>query len=315
MTADRVTFTLRKGSKLHIEVTGAGGAGKPILVYVHPAEQNRERTFPWYSVNPIEVWPGQISTVEGLPEQLVSVRAFGEGISPERDFQNVNLRKGRDSRVQFRMRSAPTIEGRVTRKDEPVSGAVVRLEAPNQAEAMLRYLRTPSYALDSEVYPLLPSVASETTSGSDGSFRLTAWESVSTKRYLSATAPDGLSWAAVAVGKGNRQIELKLGPLVEGDAELVLALPGRHQAIAAKATVNGVPREELAVGPEDDLVIDGLLDGLWSVDVRWHGRKVYEEQSLVLRGEAERELSLPSAAIDGQDEDTWIRAGRVFPTQ
>ena len=310
LDVDRVSYTLHKGSTLDLVVTGLGRGQGPAQVIVLPANEQEQRTFPWYDLNPIEVWPGQTAHLVDLPAQHVYVRAFARGAVTERTVSQVRMREGRSSSLEIRMTPSESLTGIVTLAGEPAAGAEVILEAPDRVDAMARFLRKPTTYLERDIVPVLPPAAQHVTTDAQGRFSVTAWESSAERRYLTATGKDGRTWAGRVVMKGVTELELALEPAVEGQSLLALVLPDRIQGIDTTVVVNGETRDPGFVAADEELVVDGLVDGEWNLLVRWHGAVLRREEGLQLHGEARREVLLPREAIDGQDEETWKRAGR-----
>jgi hypothetical protein len=205
------------------------------------------------------------------------------------------------------------LTGRVVDDGQVVAGATVRVVAADPVDASLRLFGGSRLSLEEEVLPLSPAVVRATRSAGDGRFRISAGEQVSEWRLLEAVGPKGLRRGLLAVGPNQREVEIELDSIEEGTARLELALPRRFQAIAVQLTIDGRPGERFEVESREDLVIDGLAQGLWRLDVRWRGARLLEEGGLELEGVERRTIELPEEAILGQDRDTWLRAGRPWP--
>lgn len=310
LDVDRVSYTLHKGSTLELSVTGLGREQGPAHVVLLPANEQEQRTFPWYDLNPVEVWPGQSVRLVNLPAQHVYVRTFARGAVTERTLSQVRMREGRTSSLEVRMAQAESLSGVVMLNGEPALGAEVILEAPDRVDATARFLRKPTTYLERDIVPPLPPAVQRVTTDGTGRFELSAWESSAERRYLTATGKDGRTWAGRVVRKGERELDLALEPAVAGDSLLALVLPDRTQGIVFQTVVNGETRPPGFARADEDVLVDGLVDGEWNLVVRWHGAVLRREEGLQLRGDAEREVLLPRDAIEGQDEDTWQRAGR-----
>lgn len=224
----------------------------------------------------------------------------------------VNLRPGTPYDLKLQLKPAPTLTGTVVQDGEPVEGARVKLEAPDAVRATLSFLTEGSYFLETAVMPIFPPARQEVLTDERGRFVLTAWDQVTKTRYLEATGPGGLSWDGRLVRPGDTNFELELEEVEFGDSELVLELPGRWQGLPLEVRVNGSPYDPWILPPNEDLRIETIMGGRWHMKLSWHGLEIAEE-TLRIRGATERRISLPVECIEGQDEESWRRAGRDFP--
>ena len=318
LTEKQATFTLHDSSSLVIAVSNHVGSG-PVQVVLLPGLMERRPTiddvqrntgYPWHRINPIEVWPGRTTTIDGLPSMVVKLYAFRQGaIVPPKV---VNLKSGQPYTIQLDLKPAPKITGRVTKDGEPVSGAQVSLEAPNRVRATLAYFREQSLFLESAALPDLPCAVQKVETDERGRFVLTAWADVAEVRYLEVVGPDG-DWAGRLVHAGDEAIDLALEEVKLADAELELSFPDRHQALPLEILIDGTPYDPLLLPPGEPQSITDLRAGRWRMKVSWHGVPVLPEEELVIENRTRRQIELPLEAINGQDEEAWRRAGRVWP--
>jgi len=307
----RIRLVLQPPCAVELVVVGDVGGPGPVEVHLLPAQPNDpQRDFPWYDVNPIEVEPGRTVRIERLPSKVVKVMAFRPGA--EFPQKMVSLRTGQALVVQLPAEPAPELTGRVLQDGEPVAGAQVRFEAPNQVRATLGFLREPSHHLEAEVFPLLAPAFQECTTDPNGRFRFTAYRDVVPAALLTAIGPEGLRASKLVLADEN-DVELSLAEFEPGDATLVLALSERWQGLPVEVTANGVPFDPRVISASRDLELRDLVAGSWRVSARWYTTPVLEERTLEIEDRTVLEVELPEEAVKGQDEETWRRAGREFP--
>ncbi len=317
---ERTTFTLQPAVELQVAITNDAGGPGPAQLYLlsdrrgsefSSASAYRNASYPWQRVNPVEIWPGRPVTIGSLPPEVVKVHVFRPGARAA--LKVVNLAAGRTVDCSIPLEPAPRLVGRVTREGLPVAGASVRLEAPDRVRAMLGYFREASFFLETAVIPSLPPAAQELVTGKDGRFVFTAWEEESPVRYLEARGPGGGTWAGRLVQPEETEIELELEDVELGDSTLALEFPGRFQGLPVEAWIGGAPHEPRVLAPEEDFVLSNLLAGRWRLRITWHGQPVHEDE-LDIEGLTRREIPLPPECIEGQDEESWRRAGKEYPS-
>lgn len=314
----RYKFAMDRGSRLTITIADRLGGPDTTKVILLPSNTRVTRTYPWYLLNPIEVTPGGSITLESLPQTKVVLRGFHEGTMAEPAQRAATLRPGSPAQVELKFAVAPKITGRVVDAEgQPIPSAHVSIEAPDRVAATMYHLGQLPMFLETEVIPTLPPAAQETVADGAGAFVFSAWGAISPVRYIVAESPDGSLWGSAIVRPSAEDsvVEVELRPITEGRAELRVNFQGRHQAVPVEVVVNGAPREPVLVPVEDVLHIEDLAEGTWRMLVSWNGEPVfgrdgYDEFELGARGEL-RDVQLPQGAIDGQDEDTLLRAGKL----
>ncbi len=309
----RLVYRLEKGASIEIALNGEVGASGPAQVILLPADTKQQRRYPWYRLNPIEAMPGGVIRVDDLPLGPVAVRVFHRGALAKPGERVVNARSGILNRVEIDLEPAPTLRGVVTMGGKPVPGARVRLEAPDRVRATLMYFRTAHWFLESEILPPFPFTVQEVEADRRGQFALTSWADLVETRYLEAWSPDRSAWAGVLVGPDAEEIELVLEADDRGSGELVIELPGRTQGLDIQLQINGTPAEPFTLAPDEDLRIDDLLAGIWRVEALWYTDPVVDEEAVAIEDLATLKGTLPEAAITGQTDEEWGRAGREFP--
>ncbi len=318
-SGENVTFTLEPSTSLRVVVTTDIGGPGPVELYilaaqpaqrVHPDAAHRSVRFPYHRLHPTEIWPGRPITIPGLPPQPVHVFAFRAGAGAAE--RVVNLLSGRETELSLALEPAPTLTGRVVHRGEPVAGATVRLESPNQVRTTLGFFRQPSHFLETDVLPPLPPAVQVVQTDERGRYVLTAWDELSPTRYLEARGPEGKTWAGRLVRAEDTNADLELEEVTFGDSALAVDFPGRWQGLPVEILVDGSPFDPAILPPEEPLLVKDLVAGRWRLHLSWHGDPIHEE-TLVIDGEATLTVSLPSECVDGQDEEAWRRAGRTYP--
>lgn len=313
---ERLTLALEPEASLVISIEGNVGGPGPVRVLLLPGnfEQRsvgtRSMRYPWHKVGPLEVHPGTPLRVGGLPAEVVRVYAFRAGaVSQPRV---ANLRSEGEFPLSIHLQPAPRITGVVTYAGRTVAGAKVRLEAPNAVRAMLSFFREPSYFLETGVLPLIPPAVQEVETDQGGHFALTSWSDLSPVRWLEVRGAGG-AWAGRLVRSAEEHLEIELADAELAGGELTVVLPGRTQGLPIELLVNGAPTDPFVLSPREDLVVESLLAGLWRFKASWHGTPVHEDPRLAIEGSSTLVLTLPPEAIEGQDPETWRRAGRDAP--
>jgi hypothetical protein len=322
----RYRFLMLQAATLELSVLGrVGGPGKAQVILL-PDRTNVARSYPWYELNPVEVVPGQSVVLDDLPAGRLRLRVFHQGALAKPEDKVVTLRNGETTRVAVELVPAPKIHGVVTdAAGRPLERARVWFEAPDRVAAMTQYLGQLPMILENEVYPTLAPAAQETETDAAGRFTFSSWPRYAPARYLTATSRDGKLWGGRIVsglagdGEGvqtSQEVRLVLKELRSGLGELTLEFPGRTQGVPLEITVDGVPLEPRVLPAGDPLVLPGLPQGTWRLTATWNGSSVLGgsgSEELVLGEELDHRIRLPRGAIEGQDAETRLRAGRAGP--
>lgn len=317
---DHFKFIMRPAASLKLSVAPSAGAPGDALVYVYNAvalggrgELLGQRGYPWHLINPLRIAPGRSALIDDLPEGEVEVRGFLAGAVASPPSAKVMVRTGATEDVVLRFQNAPQLAGKVVGpKGLPLENATVTLEAPDRVAALLNHMSQGSYFVESEVMPFFSPSVQTTQTGFDGRFLLTAWDNVAPTRYLSAESADGKLYGIRIVKATDKDVELKLEPREPEMATLIVDFPGRIQGLPVEFTINGVPFPELLVPSDEPLRLADLPAGTWRIKVSWNGQPVLKNPlEIKVQKETKTSIDLPSGAIQGQDEETLKRAGRM----
>ncbi len=309
----RLVYRLERGADLEIFLKNDIGANEKAQVVLLPADTKQTRRFPWYLKNPVEITPGSSTIIRDLPVGPVAVRLFHRGALAVPRERLINLQSGVQNRVDIELEPAPVLRGVITENGKPVSGARVRLEAPDRVAATLSYFRTAHWFLESEVLPSFPFALQETLASEQGEFVFTAWPEVAETRYLEAWSLDGKAWGGRLVGADTTQANLEIGPLERGKAELQIELPARMQGLDIQLTINGTPADGFTLSADEELIIDSLLEGEWRVKARWHNDVLIDKERIEITGKRALKAQLPERAIVGDSREAHERAGKAYP--
>jgi Carboxypeptidase regulatory-like domain len=307
-----LTFKLKPSASLIVSIKSDVGANQPVDVVLLPSEVRSERSYPWHRLNPIAVRPGVPTRIDDLPPGVVTVRAFRPGAQAEQE-PNVLLREGEVQSAELTLAPAAEIVGRVLLDGRPQAGVQVELEAADGVNATLEYAKRPIWFLESEVLPPLSPALQRATSDAEGRFVFTSWAEIAPLRYLEARTVDGRHYAHRLVRKDDDDIELHLLPSAAGKGSLRLMLDVRTQGLPCELFVNGQPRDPWVLAPDEDLVVDGLVEGTWSLKLTFHEEPVHSESEVEVKGETRRPIDLPEEALVGHTPEQWKRAGRAYP--
>lgn len=304
-------FRLQRGARLQVNVPDRLNATEQAWFFLLPEADGGERRFPWHLVNPQRVWSGGTITIDNLPTGTYSARLFQSGAETKPKVASVTLGPADTTVVEFHLEPGPVIQGVVKDAGRPAIGVTVRLEAPDRTAANLSVFQRENYLfLENDVFPNLPSAVQEVVSNGQGEFTLSANDSISPVRYVTATSKDQKRGAFVVLKPGDTSVELVLQPIEDGRSTLRLVTNPRHQALPLAVTVNGAPREKTKAPPGRDIVIGELSSGAWVVSARWRGEPILRAVPVDIDGEVSREIVLPEGAIVGQDADTVLRSGQ-----
>lgn len=309
----RLRYALEPGASLEIVVPDVTGGSEEAYVYFF-SKAGVLRDYPWFLVNPTRVWPGGRVRIDDLPPGRIDLRLFHSGAKASPELAVANLVPGSVISTEIRLKPAPMLMGVVRSGGEPVADARVTLEAADRIEAVLAALGEDYGILEGDVLPGLPPGLQEVRTDADGEFVLSSWASAAKNRYLTAVGPDGRSFAGKLLRGDEERVDLELSQRAQDSQAVTLRMGGRFQALPVRLVIRGEPRDEFLLGPDDDLVIDGLARGTWRMAVQWETEDLLDGFELELPGAADVDLALPLGAIEGQTGDIRKRSGRGTST-
>jgi transposase len=224
------------------------------------------------------------------------------------------LPRGGSASVTLHLEPAPRVAVRAIADGRAASGARMRLVAGDVPNATLALVRNERPYLDDEVRRHLPATVQNGVADAAGEVVFTDHGDLVGARTVEAWSEDGSRYAIAAVPPGVAEVELRLEPAAKRhDAVLELALSARTQGLPVELVIAGRPEPRFVVEPRDNLSIRGLEPGRWRIEATWWGERVLRIESLEVRTETRIPVALPQGAVDGQDEDTWQRAGEEYP--
>jgi hypothetical protein len=301
----KIKFMLEPGATLQVTVQQRVGADEDALLYIEPDHDLQapgalfQRKYPWHLLNPVSVPPGGTATIEDLPAQRVRLRLFHAGAAAKPAVQSVNLSSGAPAHATFELQPARMLRGRVLEGGDPVRGALVRLEVPDQAAATAKVLGAPLAILESSVRPNLPPAVQTTYTDGRGEFVFSAAEDIAPVRYLTARGPRDEGWAGRVVRPGETQVELTLEDRPEPTASLRLETLPRTQPLPLDVRVDGAPRDLPLLPVGEQLVLDSIPPGVWRVHARWRDQQLLEPTDIEIEEQTELFIPLPDEARDG----------------
>ncbi len=301
----KLKYTLEEAATLRISLPDRVGTGAPAQVFLsRPFEAGyggAERKFPWHRKNPTTLYAGETLEIEGLPPGRVRIQVFQAGATVEPGTRETTLVPGKVRTEVFHMKAAPILSGRVLLDGKPAARALVQLEAPDVtgATVVARGGHLGRAQLEMDLFSHAPGARQKVLTGADGRFQFSACEELAGVRYLTARSADGRTWAGVAVQKGQREVDLQLTEVREGEAVLSIETATRFQALPVEYTVNGEPHAMKLLAGER-LVIEGLPEGSWRYSAKWGGEVIQRPTPIELKGESELYIPLPEGAVQGQ---------------
>jgi len=304
LPTDSLKFNLRPAATLRVQIPERIGLGIPGQLFLSgPLDGTGQRGYPWHLKSPIAVHGGETVEIEDLPAGRVRLQYFRAGAVARPAVVHETLIEGQTRDVTIHLEPAALLAGVVKSGGSPVSGARVRLEAPDVSGASVTAMgeRFGRATLEMEVLSRMPPAVQTTITGGDGRFRFSAAEQLSSVRYLTATSADGKAWAGRVVRKGEKEVELLLEPAREGLAGLRIETSERFQALPVDYVVDGRPDSTL-LAPGARLAIEGLPEGSWKVRVNWGGEVILRDVPLELHEVEDLFIPLPEGAIQGQSK-------------
>ncbi|MCP5020367.1 MAG: carboxypeptidase regulatory-like domain-containing protein [bacterium] len=298
---ERLTFTVEPEAFLDIEITGNVGANEPALVYLFPTggqrvnKQRGQRTFPWYTVNPVTVQPGRVTTVSGLPKGHVTAMTFKSGALAKPERRNVNLGAKRRAALKVTLAAGPSVSGLVKVDGVVSPGASVRLEASDpMATSMHALQRQPSYMMEM-VFDILPAAIQTVKADSRGRYQLTTNPEVDSEYLLEIISADRSHRLVKRLSKLEGNLNVELLPVIPGKGELQIDWNGGGKSLPYRVRREGEVSQREVLPPGEVMRLPELAKGLWRVDVSYNGRFLERGQRFwVGDGDVvERSFSIP----------------------
>ncbi len=298
---ERLTFTVEPEAFLDIEITGNVGANEPALVYLFPTggqrvnKQRGQRTFPWYTINPVTVQPGRVTTVTGLPKGHVTAMTFKSGALAKPARRNVNLNAKRRAALKVTLAAGPSVSGQVKVDGVVSPGASVRLEAQDPTATSLHALeRRPSFKMEM-VFDLLPAALQIVKADSRGRFQLTTNPEIDSEYLLEIISADRSHRFVKRLTKLEGNLNVDLLPVVPGKGELQIEWNGGGKSLPYRVRRGGEVGQLEVLPPGEVMRLPELTKGLWRVDVSYNGRFLERGQRFwVGDGDVvERSFSIP----------------------
>lgn len=303
---ERLTFTIEPEAFLDIAVVGSVGASGPAQVYLFPSggqrvnKQRGQRTFPWYTVNPILVEPGRTISVGGLPKGHVTVMTFRSGAAAKPARRNVNLDAQRRATFEVSLVPGPTVSGQAMVGSSPAAGATVRLEALDPSATSMHTLgRRPSFRMEM-VFDLLPAAVQTVKADSRGRFQLSTHPDIDSEYVLEVTSADRRHRSVKRISELQGNLKVDLTPIRGGDGELQIEWDTQGKAIPIRVRKSGEVGKREILPPGEVHTIPDLETGLWRVDVSYNGRFLERGQRFWVQdgGLVERSFEIPSEILE-----------------
>lgn len=305
-------FRLEPSAKMRIGLMNDIGGPGPVQVTILPETPASQSDHPWYAYNPIELGAAGV-VIDDLPTGRVRIRAYRAGARARPAEQILNLNPGDNNSVTIELEPAPMLRGRVERDGVVVAGARVALSAADPVQATLRHLRADRARFSQSILPLLAPARQEIVADSSGRFVLEDWSSIAPWRLLEASSPDGEFQAALAIGPEDSEVVVELSSSEERRGRLEFEFTRRTQALPVEVSINGRPYSETLLSVGEGLELKGLTEGTWKVSATFYGNRFFEEYAVEVGADSRLQVVPPIEAVEGQDRETWRRAGKPYP--
>jgi hypothetical protein len=298
----KLRYNLKQAATLSVTIPERIGGPGPGKLYISgPLDGTASRTYPWHLKSPISMHGGESIEIEDLPAGRIRLQYFRTGAITLPQVRHEVLVAGNKRQVEFHLKPAPTLVGKVMMDGEPVEGALVQFEMPDVTGASVKALGG-SYGrvqVEMDILSQMPPAMQKAVSLADGGFVFSSAESYSSVRYLTARSANGKAWGGRTVRPGELKVDIELSEALVGGASLVVETSTRFQALPVSYMVNGKPRK-VVLSAAERLTIPDLPEGDWVLNIRWQNESILKDMALTLSGPEELFLPLPEGAINGQ---------------
>jgi len=291
----QLKYVLEKGGRLVLELPDRIRTDVQASCIILPdVPAGTSRSYPWFEVNPVRIWPGGSTTVEDLPAGSFTLRVFQPGAIGKPVSKGARLEIGGEAQVTLNLEPAPTIHGTVRLAGQPVQNAEVSLEAADRLQAkLLSFGAENEFFVESEIIPDAPPAIQHALTDATGLFEVSSWEGVCKERYLIARYNGGRQVATRLLRGGESEVNLDLVPSGGGNAQLRLVLGERDQALPVRIAINGEPRPVQTLPVGQDLRVSDLNRGLWKLSVRFNGDTLAAGKEVEIGADTALPIQLP----------------------
>ncbi len=291
----QLKYVLDKGGRLVLDIPGARSDVQALCFILPDVPAGTQRSYPWFLVNPVRIWPGGGSTtVSDLPAGSLTLRAFLPGALAKPASKSARLDIGGEAHVTLTLEPGPRIHGLVRLNGQPVQHAEVTLEAADRLGATLAAFDAPNeFFVEGEILPDAPPAFQQAFSDAAGAYEVSSWENVARERYLVARYDNGRQVASVLLKGGESEIDLDLHPSGGGDGLLRIVLGERAKELPVRVTVNGEPRPVQTLPAGQDLRVTDLNRGRWKLSLRYNGATLAAGKDVEIGAETALPIQLP----------------------
>jgi len=288
-------YVLEKGGTLEISIPGERSNVEALCYILPDVAPGTQRSFPWFLVNPVHIYPGGGSTaVSDLPAGSFTLRVFLPGAMAKPASKSARLDIGGTAQVTLGLEPGPRIHGLVRLNGQPVQHAEVTLEAADRLGATLAaFGASNEFFVETEILPDAPPAFQRAFSDAAGSYEVSSWESVARERYLVARYDNGRQVASKFLKGGESEVNLDLHPSGGGDGLLRIVLGERQKDLPVRVTINGEPRPPETLPAGQDLRVGELNRGRWKLSLRYNGATLAAGKEVEVGAETALPIELP----------------------
>jgi hypothetical protein len=290
----QLKYVLEKGGTLEIDIPGERSNVEALCYILADVAPGTQRSYPWFLVNPVHIYPGGSTTVHDLPAGSFTLRVFLAGAMAKPPTKSARLDIGGTAQVTLGLEPGPRIHGLVRLNGQPVQHAEVTLEAADRLGATLTAFGAPNeFFVETEVLPDAPPAFQRAFSDAAGTYEVSSWESVARERYLVARYDNGRQVASKFLKGGESEVDLDLHSSGGGDGLLRIVLGERQKDLPVRVTINGEPRPPLTLPAGQDLRVGELNRGRWKLSLRYNGATLAAGKEVEVGAETALPIELP----------------------